>query len=232
MAITDFITFFLSLFLLSRGASRGFVQSLLGPFSIIVATIISIIYYQSTKNMIVSLAIGLIGPLLLHLLLKFLLKTWTDITNTDIKPTVLSRLAGSILTLIWGWVFIILSLILLSVIPPAGKTLTAVHNDVLQSASYILSKPFEDVLFAPLKNSPSVNTSSPTPDTKTLAEDPRFQKILQDPEIQKEIEDHDLVKLMRNPKMMELTQQIMSDPATMKKVMAVYKSQAQQKTAN
>ena len=32
---------------------------------------------------------------------------------------------------------------------------------------------------------------------------------------------------MSNPKMMDLTQQIMSDPATMKKVMALYSSQAQ-----
>ena len=32
---------------------------------------------------------------------------------------------------------------------------------------------------------------------------------------------------MSNPKMMDLTQQIMSDPATMKKVMALYKQSAQ-----
>jgi len=222
MAVTDIVTLILSIFFLIRGASRGFMHSLTGPFSIIVTTIISIIYYQTTEDMIASLIIGLIGPLLLNLLLKFLLKAWVKATNTDIKPNFLSRLGGSILTLIWGWVFIIFTLILLTVLPPWGETLTAVHNDVTKSNSYLIAaKPLEETFFAASKNN----------DAKSLAEDPRFQKILQDPDIQKEIDAHDIVKLMRNPKMMDLVQQIMRDPATMKKIMAIYKSQAQPQAA-
>jgi len=224
MAVTDIATFILSIFFLVRGASRGFMNSLTVPFSIIVATIISIIYYRNTKDIIVSLGLGLIGPLLLNLLLKFLLKKWARATNTEIKPGFLSRLGGAILTLIWGWVFIILTLILLIVLPPWGETLTAIHNDVVRSTSGLIAKPLEEILFAASK----LNN-----DAKSLAQDPRFRKILQDPEIQKEIDAHDIGKLMSNPKMMDLVQQIMNDPVTMKKVMALYRSQAQpQETKN
>ena len=121
------------------------MHSLLGPFSIIAATIISIIYYQITKDTIISLIIGLAGPLLLHLLLKFLLKTWATATNNDIKPDFLSRLGGAILTLTWGWVFIIFTLILLAVLPPLGKNINSIHDDVTKSASYCYRQTFGEI---------------------------------------------------------------------------------------
>ena len=90
--ITDFITFILKHFLPDPRSLTRIYALFDGPFSIIVATIISIVYYQITKDLIISLLIGLIGPLLLHLLLKFLLKTWAKATNTDIKPDFLKPL--------------------------------------------------------------------------------------------------------------------------------------------
>ena len=176
--------------------------------------------------------IGLIGPLLLGLLLKFLFKIWVTATNIDIKqPRFLSRLGGAVLTFIWGWVFIIFTLILLTVLPPWGKTLTVLHDDVSNSVSYVYAaKPLEECFFAaPKQNTAAVTGETSGSDVKSLAEDPRFQKVLQDPDIQKEIDAHDIVKLMGNPKMMDLVQQIMNDPATMKKVFALYGSQANQK---
>ncbi len=227
--MTDIITFLLSFYFLVQGAIRGLMNSLMVPFSIIVATVISIIYYQITKDVIISLALALIGPLLLYLLLKSLLKTWAKATNREINLSFLSRLGGSILTFIWGWVFIIFALILLVVLPPWGETLTAVHDDVSNSASYIyIAEPLGKILFAASKqNTAAVTSEVPGSDAKSLAQDPRFQKILQDPDIQKEIDAHDIVKLMSNPKMIDLVQQIMSDPATMKRVFALYSSQAQ-----
>ena len=226
MDITDFITFFLSLFFLARGAMRGFVQSLTLPFSIIVTTVLSIIYFQLTKEIILSLVIGLIGPFLMDFALKLLLITFAKATNTEIKPNALSRLGGSLLTLAWGWVFIAFTLVLLAVLPPWGKIMTNVHENVLKSASFAMVKPWSESLFAGSKQNAAVEATPSSGEAKTLAEDPRFQQVLQDPEVQKAIDAHDMVKLMRNPKMMELTRQIMSDPETLKKVMAVYSTQA------
>ncbi len=219
--MTDIVTFLLSFYFLIRGASRGLMNSLMGPFSIIVTTVLSIIYYQSTKDIIATLLIGLIGPLILNLFLKFLLKTWIKSTNRDIRPGFLSRLSGSFLTLIWGWVFIVFTLILLAVLPPWGKTLTAIHDDVSTSGSYInIARPLGKALFAASKqNAPAATREASSRDVKLLAQDPRFQKILQDPDIQKEIDAHDIGKLMRDPKMLDFVQQIMNDPATMKRLL-------------
>jgi hypothetical protein len=225
------------------------MNSILGPFSLITATIISIIYFQTTKNMVISVIIGTIGPIALNFILRFFIRSWTKATHTETKPDFFSRLAGAVLTLIWGWVFIVFTLILLAVLPAAwGKTWAAVHEDVTKSISYAqIIQPLEKkALDAASKNDPAlaqkmsaIITPPPKQNTaaggnfdlnstaKSLAEDPRFQKILQDPEIQNDMNTHDFVKLLSNPKMMALTQQIMSDPETMKKVMAVYRSQNQ-----
>ena len=114
MAITDLITFSLSLFFIIRGSSRGFMRSLINPFSIIATTILSIIYYQNTKDMLISMLIGSIGPIVLTFFLKSILSTFSTATNTDIKPNFLSRFGGALLTLIWGWAFIVFTLILLA----------------------------------------------------------------------------------------------------------------------
>lgn len=205
------------------------MSSLIVPFSIIVATLISIIYYQLTNNMIVSLLIGLIGPLIIHIILQFILKAWAKATNTEIRPNFLSRLGGSILTLVWGWVFITFTLILLAAFPPWGKLMAAIHNDVTKSASYFcIAKPVaEHFLIAPKSDVTPVTKPPSGSDVKSLSEDPRFQEVLKDPDIQKEIDNRDLVHLMSNPKIRDLTQEILSDPAALKKVMAVYTSQTQ-----
>ena len=231
MTVTDFATCVISVYLLYRGATRGFINSLLFPFSIIAATVLSAVYYKMTNNLIISLIIGLIGPFVLSVLLRFILKLWAQAFNNDIKqPGFISRLAGAALTLIWGWVFIILLLILLAVIPTWWGNLTAVHNDVIKSASYLIAaKPVKDAFFNDSQQNAAIppDNSALRDDAKSLVEDPRFQKILQDPEIQDEINAHQIGNLMSNPKMMNLVQQIMSDPATMKKVFAIYKNQAQ-----
>ena len=233
MTITDFIAIILSIFFLERGASRGLMRSLLGPFSMIVATIMAIVYYQATQDMVVSLLIGLFGPILLHLILKFLLNTFAKATNTNIRPGFLSSLGGAILTLTWGWVFVVLTLTLLPLLPARGATLTVLHNDITNSFSYKITAPWVEKFIPALKGmSPDTKNVASKSDAQSLAQDPRFQEILQDPEVQKDINDHDFTKLLSNPKMMALTQKIMSDPEMLKKVMAVYRSQTQQQPQN
>jgi uncharacterized membrane protein required for colicin V production len=235
MTVTDFATCVLSFYFLVRGAMRGFFNSLIFPVSIIVATILSAVYFKMTNDMTVSLAIGLIGPFLLCFLLKFIFNIWLKAINSDIKqPLLLSRLAGAALTFIWGWIFIIFTLILLVVLPPWGGILTQVHDDVVKSSSYLyIAKPIKEAFSPEPKQiaAADLNGSNAKDDARSLAEDPRFQKIMQDPEVQKDIDTHDIAKLMSNPKMMALVQQIMSDPQTMKRVLAIYKNQAQAQPA-
>ncbi len=226
MAITDLITLLLSVFLLMRGSSRGFLNSLLGPLCLILASVISILYYQATKDIVISLIIGLIGPLLLVFILKFFIRTLSG--DIETSSTLLSRLGGALLTLIWGWVFIVLTLFVLTLLPPLGKVTIAMHDDIVRSKSYLLVKPVEKLIFAAQPSNTTANKkASVTADAQSLAHDQRFQKVMQDPEIQKAVEERNFAKLMSHPKIMELTQQIMNDPEALKKVLAVYKNQSQ-----
>lgn len=230
--VTDSITFIVSFVLMMRGFSRGFMHSLIGPISIIITTIVSACYYQATKDALVSLLIGTIGPLILAIFLRFILKEWARTTNNDIKPNFLSCTAGALLTLSWGWIFIIFLILLLTVLPMPGQ-LAVVQNDILRSMSYTrIAKP----LMGPMLNQKvaDIVTSKSTDgsvkisndDLSSIAQDPRFQKVIQDPEIQQEINDHDMVKLLGNPKILKLTQELMSDPAMLNKVLAAYRSQS------
>ena len=226
--MTDTITLILSIFFLLSGASRGILGSLLIPVSIILATILSVVFYNDTNNLTISLIIGLLGPILVHLLLKIIIKLLCKALNIEIKPSFLSRLGGSVISLAWGWVFIVISLILIAALPPWGGAMTALHDDVVKSASYFFAKPWGERLFnTPQESTPTVTNKSLTTNTNadSLAQDPRFQEILKDPEIQKEINEHDIISLMRNPKMMELTREIINDPAAMKRIMTLYSHQ-------
>ncbi|MDE2027702.1 MAG: CvpA family protein [Candidatus Omnitrophica bacterium] len=233
MTITDIITLLFSAFFLARGFIAGFVNSLIPPFSIIIGTLISYFYYLSTKHMLTSLALGVLAPLFIYAVCRTILGIWSKATNTDMKPGFVSSMTGAVLNLLWGWVFIIATLILLALLPPMGKALTIVHNDITKSASYALAKPWQDAFLAsqPKAAVPDNKTADGTsgaanaPAVQTLAQDARFKKVMNDPEIQHDIDSHNIIALMSNPKMMELTRQIMSDPETLKKVMAVYNSQ-------
>ena len=68
--LIDLAFVLLLIFFLWRGASRGFIQSLLGPLAFILATAAAFIYYQNTKNIYVSLILGLAGPFILHFFLE------------------------------------------------------------------------------------------------------------------------------------------------------------------
>jgi uncharacterized membrane protein required for colicin V production len=235
MAITDIVTLLLSIYLVIRGSLRGFLNSFLIPLCLIAGTFLSVFYYQATENLLQSLIIALVGPIILSFLLDALIKKWVEATNRNVvKPDLISRLGGALLTLAWGWLFIIFTLILIEVLPPWGTTMAFVHNDVKRSYSYTLAQPVEQMLFgASSLNTPNAtDTAASQEDAKTLAQDPRFQKILQDPDIQKDIEARDLGKLIGNPKMVDLVQEIMKDPVTMKKVMALYKAQPATPEAN
>ncbi|MBF0511033.1 MAG: CvpA family protein [Candidatus Omnitrophica bacterium] len=227
--MTDIVVLLLSILFLVRGASRGFMRSLFGPFSMIVATLMSIIYYQITKNIIVSLIIGLVGPFLLHLLLRIIFSEITASESFNKKPRAMSQLAGALLTFCWGWVFIAITLILLTFIPPLTGFLETIQKNVSQSYSYHFVKPLQDRFFPPPKQNKveeveNENTNVLS-EAQSLAQDPHFQKMIQDPEIKQEMENRDIAALMKRPQVLDFAQQVMSNPALMKKVMDIYKHQ-------
>jgi uncharacterized membrane protein required for colicin V production len=229
--MTDLILIIVSVLFLARGALRGFMSSLIGPFSIIAAGIASFLYYKSTQNVTISLSIGLIGPLVLGWCLKVLFKKPPLSILKVQEVSLLSRVGGALLTLMWGWVFIFFTLVLLAVLPDFSPAMTTVRDDVTQSITYtMIVVPLEKSFFGTQMHQPHVtvaNMGASSNEAQALAQDPRFQQVLQDPQVQQAIQNHDYSKLMSNPKMLALVQQLMSDPANLQKVLGLYKNQSQ-----
>ncbi|MBI3602379.1 MAG: CvpA family protein [Candidatus Omnitrophica bacterium] len=212
---TDIIVLICSGFLIWRGASRGFLGSMLGPLALIIATVVSVVYYILTKGILISLLIGLLGPFILAWIFRWLLRSWKQMTNPEGKLSPASRIGGALLTLAWGLIMIIITLLLLALIPSINGPLQAMYKDIHQSKIYHLIKPWDMA---------GLDKPSPQDDLRALAKDKRVQDIIHDPQITQAIRQKDFTALMSNPKIMALTQ----DPQMIKKIVMVYKQLMQQ----
>lgn len=219
MTVTDAIIVFCSIFLLWKGAAQGFLVSLLGPLALIFATIVSIVYYIWTKDLFISLCIGLLGPFILAWIFHFFLRSWTQMTNPTGKLSLTSRIGGAALTWIWGMIMVGITVLLLGMAPPINKPLRMMYEDIHTSFAYHMLKPFD---FSAVENK-----DQPT-DLQSLYQDKRLQDIINDPQIIAAVHHQDYTALMSNPKIVALTQ----DPALIKKMMAIYKQMYQQQYAN
>ncbi len=228
MNITDLIVLGCSVLLIWRGASRGFVRSILGPICLILATLLATYYFNTTKNILIALLIGLFGPMALHFFLSNYLKLWHGMTNPEWKPNPLSRISGAALTLIWGWVFIGMTLILLTILPNFVDGIKQLNQVVRSSVSYGLIKPFIHTE-STAKTTATPAQSTNNTDIAQIANDPRFQEVINDPDVQQAIAANDFTAMMSNPKIMALTQQLMQDPDMIKKLLSL-QGQLQQNT--
>ena len=220
MTITDILALILCFFLLWRGTGLGFIGSLLGPLALIIASIVSIVYFAWTKNLPVSLCIGLFGPFILAWIFRFFLRSWTKVTNPQGQLSMPSRLGGALLTWGWGMIMYAITLLLLTMLPTIYPPLEPINKDVHASLTYQVIKPFD--FYA------SDDRSTAKDDIKTLSEDQRIQDIINDPDIIKAIQNKNFASLTSNPKMMKLIQ----DPALIKRMLRVHQQQLQeQKTS-
>ena len=211
MAVTDIFLFLIEVLALLRGASRGFARSVIGPCSLIIATGLAFLYYKATKDIGVSLAIGLLGPIALSLILKMILGSIN--ASGRIQSGFFSRLAGAMITALWVAVLALPVVFVLAFLPPIHPSITALRKDIHRSFSYSLLTPFIPV-------QPAGHTDA----VKDLQEDERMQALLRDPGVVRALQRRDYVTLMSNPKVMESAQ----DPQFIQKLLSAY-TQIQQK---
>ncbi|MDP3793616.1 MAG: CvpA family protein, partial [Candidatus Uhrbacteria bacterium] len=169
MAVTDIFLFMIEVLALLRGASRGFVRSVIGPCALIIATGLAFLYYKVTKDIGVSLAIGVLVPFALSLILKMILGSIN--ASGRVRSGFFSRLAGSIITAVWVAVLALPIIFVLTFLPPIHPSITALRKDIHRSFSYSLL-----TLFIPAE-------PATTDAVKDLREDQRMQALLNDPAV-------------------------------------------------
>lgn len=212
MTVTDISLVLIEALALLRGASRGFVRSVIGPCALIIATGVAFLYYRATKDIAVSLAIGLLGPIALSLILKMILGSVN--ASGRVKSGFFSRLAGAVITAVWVAVLALPVIFVLAFLPPIHPSITALRKDIHRSFSYTLVTPFI----------PAEPGAGHADAVKDLQDDQRMQALLKDPGVIRALQRRDYVALMSNPKVMESAQ----DPQFIQKLLSAY-AQIQQK---
>ncbi len=209
--MTDIIVGFFLFLLIANGAYQGFLRSAVGPASIMVASLAAWIIFITTKNIGATLLVGLLGPFILGWGFSFLFKLFLPKHETPV-PSLISRVAGALLSVGWGAPILAGGIILLALIPIQHPTLISMREDISRSVAYAVMAPLVH-LPDPRKTMNDEKQNQEAADD--LTKDPRFQEMLQDPELLKAIEHKDFTKILSDPRIMALNM----DPAFVMKAL-------------
>lgn len=241
---TDKIVFFLAIYLFWRGWSKGFLQTMLGPISLIIATILSYVYYVITRNMIIAIAIATLGPIILSIVLSMTIGTL--LLAADKKNiSLMSRFLGATINTVWGEFLLITGILMLLFIPLKIPLVLGIQGDIQQSWSYLQVKTKVNEIFgqdmagtldpeklAILTDPKALENLGKTKEFQDIMNDPLIQDLLNDPKTTMAIEQKDIGKLMQSPKFIAITK----NPDLLKKFLSLYgmilKPNASKKEAN
>jgi uncharacterized membrane protein required for colicin V production len=226
--ITDYITIGAFLYFFYSGWRKGFLKTLLGPVSLIAGCLIGYHYYEKTQNIAVGLAICIISPFIITILASIILKIWHKAVNSDIPPSMISRLSGSAFSILWGGGYLAMMLILIAVAPFRLGWFEKVQNDVLKSRSYALiiaqvgdkiPNEFLDIkkVVSVLQDPAKLERFASTEEFKALKADTLLKEISDDKEIAEQIRNKNYRELLSNPKM----QAVFQDKELLKKIFAL-----------
>ena len=230
LTITDYIIGIVVVLSTCSGWRRGFLRSILGPFSLVVCSIFSFVYFQKTHNLFLSLFIGIAGPLLLNILLALLLGVWKKTAPDDNPLNLSSRILGALFNLSWNAGILILLLVWILLIPGNIFGLTKIQNDVRRSLVFSVLNQFAPNHFAPVDhfqntwrvlNAPAERKIiESSPEYQALSQDEKIQSILADQDLITQIRRGEMAKVLSNPKI----QEILQDPELIKKIFALESS--------
>ena len=229
--ITDIVLVGLFFYFFIRGWFQGILKTLLGPISLLIGSIAAVIYYNFTKNLILSLFISILSPFTLHIISSHLLNVWQKNNAAQNPKSFISpgRFIASLINVTWNSVWIILTLILFILIPFDKGWLSVTKENIKESKTYIFlerfsgqgftSKDFNlDKTINRYRDPKFVGKIQKTKEYEEVVGDEKIKQILLDEEILKLLQDKDYAKLMSNPKF----QAILNDEELLKKFMTLY----------
>ena len=225
LSYIDYIILFILILGLIRGWCKGAVRTLIGPLSLVIATAVSILYFQQTRNLLISLYIGIAGPLVINILFYFLISFWNKSIDQKKYLSVLSRGLGALLCLTWNLVLIILTLLFAALLPSLSPALGPFTRPVTSSQTFKYLNPFLLKKFSTESLSTTISSlqnpqsaefekMKKTPEYTALMEDEKIQKILANEELVTQIQNKNFGKLLSNP---EITA-IYADKEVMQKI--------------
>lgn len=222
MNIVDYIFLGFLVFYFWRGWSKGLFRSILGPVALFVCVGYAYFYYQRTHNFLLSLGIGLLGPLVINIAAIFLLMIFKKADGKkeedDDPHEVKKRFFGGVLNASWMMFLMLVSMISLAMVPFKMPGFEELRKVIVESSTMMLVSAIAGDRLPILKKGelPIDIANDPfyfkklqnLPEYTQLMENPRVKNVLSNEKVKKMIEDKDIVGLLSSPKMHE----IMQDP--------------------
>jgi hypothetical protein len=188
--------------IIANGAHQGFLCSLGGPLSLLIGLILGTTCYILTKNILSGLLVGILSTFLLTWLINSIIRA--RFSDTSSRLTVIGRIAGGAINLLWGGSILFFFLLILTLVPLKRFGLTPFAQDMDRSFTYTtIAKIISN-------RTPSKKQIDPA-----LANDPRIKNLLNDPAIHQAAEIRDFRQLFANPVVAAVTK----DPALLLKLL-------------
>ena len=225
--LTDWIILGSFLMFFWQGCKKGLLTIVLGPLSLLLGIGASAIYYNQTKNFLISLILSIFAPIIIHIALKILLKLFHH-PNEEKKFLTLGRVFGGIINLAWNGAWVVLTIVVLALLPAQIPWLNKIQDNILASKTYqlILSVSGKKIpagmndikKVTNIMNDPQrMQELRDTKEMKDVLADQDIQALLDDDTAREQIKKKDFFALLKNPHM----QAILNNPDLLKKFIAL-----------
>ena len=198
------------------GWLKGFVRSMIGPFSFFLCFIGGIIYYDLTNNIFKSLFFVTLSTIVLSLLINLFFIFGRANIDPNLRNYVFwgSRVFGSVISVAWKGLITNIILLLIVLLPGSNPQLELLQKNIKESYSYAMFNHYVISQTPVAKNTLAVLIAFKDPAQRSqmssLREyrlffgDPRVKTIFNDPEIQEQLQSDDLTALIANPKILAI----------------------------
>ena len=209
--MTDIIVVILLSFNFIRGWFKGLLRSLLGPISLIIASIASYTYYLKTHDFTLSLVMGILGPFAVHITLAILLKIWHKTVGNGKGLSIFSRILGGGFCLLWSGSILVLMLMLITMVNLNFSWVNKMQTDVLNSRSYTLINRYTgdrlpsqangmQAMANIFEDPEKLKSLESTKEYKAIMGNEKIKSLFKDQKVLKQIQNQEIMKLLSNPK--------------------------------
>lgn len=247
LTLTDGVVLILLLYYGLTGWRKGFLRSLLGPFSLLVCIYAAAAYFQKTHNIFLSFSISFFGPFVINFLGSAIIRLIRIAGGQGDRPAgLLSRMLGASCNFLWGSAMITLMILLLSLSPVNFSQLAQLKADVSNSRTFaflsgklqtylpgMVAQPQLPVQRSGPRVSPGPSESAladqqlpgsqflveEIPEAKAILEDERVKAMIADPEVAQLIKEKNYMQLLNNPKFTK----ILEDPQLVMKFLEIHR---------
>lgn len=211
---TDYIVLAIFIFSIWQGWARGLLRTIIGPGSLVAATLVSFFYYGKTKDIVMSLLIGLIGPFLLQFIFSFVMKFASKVTPEEKSVSTVSRTLGAAFNLLWNSIFVLIFLSLILLIPATIWKNNPIQKDITDSFTHSLIKQHLPMIaektdhvqntFIALQDPARQEKLESNPEFQEIKNNAKVKEILADQTLIEQIQNREISKVLSNPKIQEL----------------------------